>query len=82
MRSDDPAGTMVLTPAPPQGPRALPAGPLALPPGPGSQASQVPQGAQDYPEEYTGHYYPEQRYPEQRYPEPGAGRAPCGRELR
>ena len=84
VRSDDPAGTMVLTPAQPQGPRALPAGPLALPPGPGSQASQVPQGAQDYPEEYTGQYYPEQCYPEQRYRSSFRGRraAPCGRELR
>jgi hypothetical protein len=86
VRPDDPAGTMVLSPAQAQDPRALPAGPLALPPGSGSQA---PQGAQDYPEDYTGQRYPEQRYAEQRYaeqryaeqryaeegyPEPGAGR--------
>ena len=63
----DPAGTMVLTPAQPQGPRALPAGPLALPPGSGPPGSGPPgsgsQGAQDYPGagDYTGQYYPEQR---------------------
>src|SRR5215472_6905506 len=65
IRSDDPSGTMVFSPAQAQGP-------LALPPGSGAQASQAPQ---DYAEDYTtGQYYPEQRYPEQRYPEAGAGR--------
>src|SRR5215475_11432037 len=69
VQADDPAGTMVLTPAQPQGPRALPAGPLALPPGSGPPGSgpQAPQGAQNYAEDYTGQYYPEQRYQEQRY---------------
>src|ERR1700761_6717416 len=76
VQADDPAGPMVLTPAQPQGPRALAAGPLALPAGSGPQA---PQGTQNYPEDFTGQYYPEQRYPEQRYPEQrypeqGAGR--------
>src|ERR1700693_2539723 len=74
-----------------QGPRALPPAPLALPPAPVSpQVPQVPQGfqvpqlsqipqapqsAQDYLEDYSEQYYPEQqRYPEQR---PGRRRLPA-----
>ena len=74
VRPDDPTGTMVLSPAQAQGPRALPAGPLALPPGSGSQTYQAPQPAQDYPEDYAGQYYPEQQYPEQQYQEQQATR--------
>ena len=47
LRSDDSAGTMVLSPAPSQVPRALPRAPLALPPGPAS--SQIPQVSQMRP---------------------------------
>src|SRR5580693_4577908 len=81
LRPDDPAGTMVFSPAQSQVPRALPPPPLALPPAPASsqiaqvaqgsqvpqlsQVPQAPQGAQDYLENYSGQYYPEQ----QRYPE-------------
>src|ERR1700752_3295400 len=74
VRPDDPTGTMVLSPAQAQGPRALPAGPLALPPGPGSQTYQAPQHAQDYPGDYAGQYYPEQQYPEQENQDRGPGR--------
>ena len=71
LRPDDPAGTMVISPVSsqrPQAPRALPPAPLALPPGPtSSQVPQAPQSAQDYLEDYSEQYYPEQqRYPEQR----------------
>jgi len=89
LRPDDQAGTMVFSPASPQGaqnpqnpqgaqspqsvpspqvaqsPRALPPAPLALPPAQSSlQAPQSPP--QEYLEEYSEQYYPEQQgYPEQ-----------------